>query len=136
MAPARVPTEAEAKAAVAEVVDAIATWRDEVAATSKRNNDRVLDRIADAAETLGWPKNVVDATKSSLNQASDTQLKLIDQMTEVWRQQAQSPLSSSFSTSSLGTQPFNPMDMWLQAATAWQKVFASAWSPVDRGKYM
>lgn len=136
MAAARIPTESEGKAAVAEVIDAIATWRDEVAATSKRNNDRVLDRIAGAAETLGWPKEVLDATKASLQQASGAQLKLIDQMTEVWRQQAKSPLSASFPTPTLGAPVFNPMDMWLQAATAWQKVFASAWSPVDRNKYM
>ena len=137
MATSPIPTEAEARKAMTEVIDALTEWRDEVAASSKRFNDIVLDKIADVAATLGWPKHVLEAMRSSLHEASEAQLKLIDQMADAWKQQLRSPLSGGFPTSPTGSMPLNPMDLWLQAATAWQKSFTDSWQAfADRGRRM
>lgn len=137
MATSPVPTEAEARKAMTEVIDALTEWRGEVAASSKRFNDVILDKIADAAATLGWPRSVLEATKSALYETSEAQLKLIDQMADAWRQQLKSPLSGGFPISSSASVSFNPMDLWLQAATAWQKSLTDSWQAfADRGRRM
>lgn len=137
MATPRIPSEAEARAAMKDVIEALNQWRDEVAASSKRCSEVVHDKIAGAAATLGWPKDVLEANKSSLREASEAQLMLIDQMTDAWEAQLKSPLSSRMPLPAMGGAPFNPMDFWLQAATAWQKTFVDTWSAFsDRERRM
>lgn len=132
MATARIPSEAETRAAVTGIIDALSEWREEVADSTKRYNTAVLDKIAEAADAVGWPKDVLEATESSLQQAADMQLKVIDQMTETWRAQLRSPASVGFggmpAFASMGTGAFNPFELWMQTATAWQRSFADTWS--------
>jgi hypothetical protein len=131
MAIARNPSE-DARAALTSVVDALAQWRDEVDTSTKRSSKVVLDQIADAADALGWPKSLVDSSRTFMQQATEMQLQMIDQMLEGWQQQLKSPAPDRF-TMQLGKSPgfgmpLNPMDLWMQTAVAWQRNLAEAWS--------
>ena len=127
------PTSVDATAAMNAVIDALSEWRDEVETGTTRYNQLVLERIAKASETFGWPKELLDSSKAFMEQASQAQMQMIDQMIGVWQQQLKSPVPGQFfpqlrASPSFGELPFNPMQMWVQAAEAWQRSLAQTWS--------
>ena len=52
----------EAKKAVGGAVDAMASWRNELASITDRNSAAVYDKMAAAAKSVGWPAEFVDMT--------------------------------------------------------------------------
>jgi hypothetical protein len=48
----------EGREAVNAVVDALSAWREEVAASTARYSQTVLDKLAAAATAMGWPKSL------------------------------------------------------------------------------
>ena len=50
----------EARKAVNAAFDAISTWRTETVNNSEKNLERVIDKMATAAQALGWPEEIVD----------------------------------------------------------------------------
>ena len=81
----------EARKAANGVCDAMSEWRDEVASTTEACTNKVLDRMGEAAKQMGWPRELVDATRSQFQQASRMQSAFIDQMMDAWQQQLKSP---------------------------------------------
>lgn len=145
------PFDAETRKSFNAVFDAMSSWRDDLAALTERNTDQVFDRMSTAAKKVGWPEDLVDATRTQLQQASKLQLGMLDQIMEVWQQQVKNP--GTFPDPSdvmkqmqnawpgAGSNPFfpgnmpnmmsgmpagNPMQFWMQAADMWQKSWANA----------
>ena len=125
----------EAREAIKAVFEALSEWRDEVGTTTERYSETVLDRMAAAARSLGWPKELVDASHKHLTQASKTQMHLIEQLMQAWEKQLTSPTADQFMAQlrtlpsmGLGATPSTPLDFWMQAAEMWQRNWESALS--------
>jgi hypothetical protein len=123
----------EARKAVKAAFDAMSTWRTETV----DNFEIVIDKMAEAARALGWPQQIVDATRAQMQDVINMQIKTMDQMMDVWEEQIKSPSSSSAILSKLqsisgpaGSWPiaqmaaFNPFGVYMQIAQQWQKTWA------------
>jgi hypothetical protein len=136
------------------VFDAMSAWRDDLAAVTERNADQVFDRMSNVAKKVGWPEDLVDATRQQLQHASKLQLNMIDQIMDTWQQQVKAPgsimdpsefmkrLQEAWPGAGGGASPFNftpgsfpnfgslpagnPMQFWMQAAEMWQKSWTNA----------
>ena len=60
----------EARESVNAVFDALSTWRDEVAASTERFSELVLTKMTPAARAMGWPEELVEASRKQLAQVS------------------------------------------------------------------
>lgn len=131
----------EARDAMNAVFDALSAWRDEVAASTERCSELVLDKMAPAARAMGWPKEIVEASRAQLVQASKMQMHMIDQLMDAWQQQLKSPIPSQFMaqlrpfsgigfgpTTEMSGSAIGPAQFWMQAAEMWQRNWASALS--------
>src|SRR5262249_37419203 len=131
----------EARKAVKAVFDAMSTWRAEIVNNSEKNLERVIDKIAVAAEALGWPKEIVDSERAQMQTINKMQLQMMDHMIDAWEEQIKSPSPSSAILSKLrslpafpaGTWPgaatsqmSNPFELYMQVAQQWQKAWADA----------
>jgi hypothetical protein len=54
----------EAREAVNAALKAMSTWRNEIADTSEKNGKRVFEKMAEAAEAVGWPEQIVDGART------------------------------------------------------------------------
>ena len=127
----------EGREAVNAVFDALSAWREEVAASTARYSQTILDKMATAATAMGWPKEVVEASRKHFEQASKMQSNMIDQLMAAWQEQLKSPMSGPFNVQlrrftgmGLGASQIQiaPVQVWMDAAEVWQRNWASAWS--------
>jgi hypothetical protein len=126
----------EAREAIEAVFDALSKWRDEIGASTERYSEAVLDKMADAARALGWPKELVDASHKHLAQASKAQMQTFDQLMDAWKKQLTAPEANqfmaqlrAFPSAGFGAMPVSsPLDLWMQAAETWQRNWQSALS--------
>ncbi len=126
----------DAREAIEAVFDALSKWRDELGESTERYSETVLDKMADAAEALGWPKELVDASHEHFVQASKAQMQTIDQLMDAWKKQLTSPAADqfmaqlrAFPTSGFGAIPVSsPFDFWMRTAETWQRNWQSALS--------
>src|SRR5262249_35426203 len=91
----------EARDGVNTALKALATWRNELAETNEKNGKRVIDQMAAAASALGWPEQVVDATRTQLHNVADIQIKTMDQLMDVWEEQMKLPNPMTASPSAM-----------------------------------
>lgn len=66
---------AEARDAVNAAFDAMSTWRTETVNASEKNFEQVIEKISAAARALGWPDQIVDATRSQMRTLTQTQIQ-------------------------------------------------------------
>jgi hypothetical protein len=59
---------------VNEAFDALSTWRSETLSNSEKNSEQVIEKMAAAARALGWPQQIVDATREQLQNITKMQL--------------------------------------------------------------
>jgi hypothetical protein len=137
----------EARQAVNTAFDAMSAWRIDIANSNEKNSEQVIEKMAAAARALGWPEQIVDATRTQLQSITKMQIQIIDQMIDIWQEQIKSPnpvtatsamlskLKSLPGASPAGTWPSadafagaasNPMQFWVQFAEQWQKAWADA----------
>ena len=131
----------EARDAVNAAFEAMSTWRTETVNNSEKNLEQVIEKMAAAARALGWPEQVVDATRSQMQTLTKTQIQMMDQMMDAWEEQIKSPnpsamLSKLKSLSSFGpagswpnlgdASTTNPMQFSMQFVEQWQKVWAES----------
>ncbi len=137
----------EARQAVNAAFDALSAWRIETVKNNEKNSEEVIEKMAAAARALGWPEQIVDATRGQLQSITKMQIQMIDQMMDIWEAQIKSPnpmtassamlskLKSPPSASPAGTWPnadafagaaMNPMQFWVQFAEQWQKAWRDA----------
>jgi hypothetical protein len=114
---------------------ALATWRNEIADTNQKNGDRVINQMAVAAKTLGWPAQVVDAARTQLKNVAEMQVKTMDLMMDAWEEQLKLPnptvspsgmLSKLTSMPDLKTTPAtaaNPIEVWMKLSEQWQRAW-------------
>src|SRR5262249_62185430 len=65
----------EAREAVNAAFDAMSTWRIETAESSEKNSERVIEKMAAAAQALGWPEQIVDDTRAQLQSITKMQIQ-------------------------------------------------------------
>src|SRR5262245_38056932 len=130
----------KARGAVNEVFEAMSSWRNEAVENSEKNSQRVIEKMAAAATALGWPEQIVDATRAHLQSISEIQTRTIDHIMDAWEEQLKSPNPMAASTSSmlskLQSMPsFTPAGSWqnvdpFQMAMApfqqWQKLWTDS----------
>jgi hypothetical protein len=125
----------------------LSAWRIETANSNEKNSEEVIDKTAAATRTLGWPEQIVDATRAQLQSITKMQIQMMDQMMDAWEEQIKSPspmtvpsamlskLKSLPSVSLAGSWPnadalpmaaMDPMQFWMQLAEQWQKAWADA----------
>jgi hypothetical protein len=85
----------EARDAVNAAFHAMSTWRTETVQNSEKNFEQVIEKMAAAAQALGWPEQIVDATRSQMQTVTKTQIQMMDQMMDAWEEQIKSPNPSA-----------------------------------------
>jgi len=133
----------EARKAVKVAFDAMSTWRTQIV-NNEKSIDAVIDKIAAGAKALGWPEEIVDATRAQMETMNGMQLQLMDQMMDAWEEQIKSPNAASAMLSKLksmspfspmgswpgaGTSQMNPFGLYMQVAQQWQKAWTDAMAP-------
>ena len=125
----------EAREAVNEVLKAMSDWRNEIANTTEKNGKRVIEKIAAAAAALGWPEQIVDATRTQMLSAVEVQIRTIDHIIDAWEEQLKLPNPMTASPSAMLSKlssfahpitfsaawPMNPLQFWTQLGDQWQK---------------
>ena len=147
----------EARKAVNAAFDAMSAWRIEAAKSSEKNSEQVIEKMAAAAQALGWPEDIVQATRSQMQSVARMQLQMMDQIMDAWEEQIKAPRSMSGFPSAMlsklkspasfgpaGSWPnadalnmagMNPLQFWMQFAEQWQKASADAmafWAKVGK----
>jgi hypothetical protein len=135
----------QAREALTAAFDAMSAWRTEVEKTNEKSTARVIEKVGDAAEALGWPKQIVDAARLQMQTMGKMQLQTIDGMMNTWREQIRSPSQASELLSKLSSMPnfgagangnMNPFEMYMQFAEQWQKAWRDGlalWSGTGKG---
>jgi hypothetical protein len=131
----------EAGDAVNAAFDAMSTWRSETVNSSEKNLEQVIEKMAAAARALGWPEQIVDATRSQMQTVIKTEIQMMDQMVDAWEEQIKSPNPSEMLSKlkflsgpgPVGSWPhlgdmstMNPMQFSMQFVEQWQKAWSDA----------
>src|SRR5262245_60765150 len=82
----------KAREAVKDAFEAMSDWRTEAADDSERNTKRVIEKMAVAAEALGWPEQIVDAAREQMQSITEMQIRMMDHMMDAWEEQLKKPL--------------------------------------------
>jgi hypothetical protein len=127
----------EARDGVNAALKAMSAWRNEIADTNERNGKRVIEKMAAAAATLGWPEQVVDAARTQLQSIAELQTKTMDHMMDAWEEHFKLPNPAASSSAMLsklrsfaptGSWPSaeafqNPFQPWMQFVEQWQRTW-------------
>jgi hypothetical protein len=106
---------------------------------TERRSSAVFDKLADAAQSVGWPPEMVEASKEQLLEASKAQSEMMRHMVQGWRSNLKASTAPAIepTTSTIGhalTAP--PVELvkfasvlpqfWMQAMGTWQKNWSDA----------
>ena len=131
----------EARRALNAAFDAMSTWRIETARNSEKNSEQVIEKMAAAAQALGWPNEIVDGIRAQIQGITRMQIQMMDHIMDAWEEQIKSPnpmgsfpsamLSKLNSLSPAGGRPdgtaaMNPFQFWIQIAEQWQRASTDA----------
>jgi hypothetical protein len=144
----------EARKAVKSAFDAMSAWRNEIVDYSEKYDEQVTEKMAAAAKALGWPQQIVDATRAQMQSITRMQIETMDNMMGVWEEQIKSPgrmagsasamLSKLRSSPNLGASgdwlganasqmaALNPLQFWLPLMEQWQKTWSDAMSSAGK----
>src|SRR6202045_904467 len=81
----------ETRRAVNGAFDSMSLCRTETLSISEKGFEQVMEKISEAAPALGWPEQVVDATRSQVQSITKMQIQTIDQIMDAWEEQIKSP---------------------------------------------
>jgi len=106
----------EARKAVNAAFDAMSAWRTEAAGMTEKNTEKVIEKMAAAARAMGWPEQIVDATRTEMQNITKLQIQTIDHMMDAWEEQIKSPSPVSTMLSKMKPLPgFGPAGSWPNA---------------------
>ena len=126
---------------VTAAFEAMSTWRAETVKNSENSSAIVIEKIAAAARALGWPEQIIEATRLHLENITKMQVQTMDQMMDAWEGQIKSPTSPSDilsrikSFGSAGSWPngdafqlatLAPFQAYMSFVEQWQKACAEA----------
>lgn len=77
----------EARQSVSDAFEALAQWREEMAAANDRYSGKVFDQMANATKSMGWPDHLVESTREHLKNSTNMQLQMMDKVMDAWRTQ-------------------------------------------------
>ena len=98
----------DARKAVNAAFGAMSTWREQI--VNEKNSEQVIEKMAEAARKLGWPEQIVDATRTQMEAITKMQIQTMDHLMDTWEAQIKSPNSSSTMLSKLTSLPnFGPV---------------------------
>ena len=118
----------------------MSTWRKEAV----KGIEQVTEKMATAARALGWPEQIVDATRAQIESITKMQIQTMDHIMDAWEEQIKSPNPSTAMLSKLQSLPsfgpagswpnasgapmaaLNPMQFYAQFAQQWQKACTDA----------
>ncbi|MFY9837769.1 MAG: hypothetical protein WAK55_15140 [Xanthobacteraceae bacterium] len=122
--------------------DAMSAWRTETVNNSEKSFDEVVDKMAAAARAMGWPDQIVAATRSQMQSIAKMQVEMMDHLMDAWEEEIKSPSRASAMLSKLKSLPavgsvglwpgaaqmaaFNPFGLYMQVAEQWQKTWSDA----------
>jgi hypothetical protein len=110
-------------------------------------SEQVIEKLGVAARALGWPEQIVDATRAQMQSITKMQIQTMDHMMDAWEEQIKSPNPMTGSPSAMlsklslpsispaGSWPnadafpmaaMNPLQLWIQLAEQWQKAWTDA----------
>ena len=143
----------DAREAVNAALKAMSTWRNEIADANEKNGKRVIEKMSEAAAMLGWPEQIVNASRVQLQNIAEMQIKTMDHTMDAWEEQIKlpDPMTASSSTmlfklkslpgftasaswpsaEAFQSAAMNPLQFWIQLAEQWQKSWAetmTSWS--------
>src|SRR5262247_2456636 len=81
----------DARTAVNAAFDAMSAWRIETAKNSEKNIEQVIEKMAAAARALGWPQEIIEATRVQMLSITKMQIQTMDQVMDAWEEQIKSP---------------------------------------------
>ena len=140
----------DARKAVNTAFEAMSAWRERI--VNEKNSEQVIEKMAEAARKLGWPEQIVDATRTQMEAITKMQIQTMDHMMDTWEAQIKSPDSSSTMLSKLTSLPnfgqvgggpnsgnpqmaalngFELYKVYMQVAQQWQKAWVdliSSWT--------
>ena len=133
----------EARKAVNAAFEAMSAWRTEIVEEGERRSEEAIGKMAEAAEELGWPPQIVEATGTQMKAIGRMQVQTINNMMNAWEEQIKSPnsptamLSKLKSSANFGTigrpnadafrmEQLNPFEFYMQAAEYWRKAYTDA----------
>jgi ferritin-like metal-binding protein YciE len=85
----------EARKAVNAAFDAMSAWRVETAQSSEKNIEQVLEKMAAAARALGWPEEIVEATRAQMQSITKMQIQMMDHVMDAWEEQIKAELDNA-----------------------------------------
>ena len=123
--------------------EAMSSWRTDIVNNSEKTSEKVIEKMAAAAQALGWPEQIVEATRAQIQSITKLQIQTMDQIMDAWEEQIKSPnpsailpkLKSLPSLGSIGdwykpdalqTAAGNPLGFYMQFARQCQKAWADA----------
>jgi acyl-CoA reductase-like NAD-dependent aldehyde dehydrogenase len=132
----------EARRAVNAAFDAMSAWRTETVNNGEKSFEQVVDKMAAAARAMGWPDQIVAATRLQMQAITKMQVETVDHLMDAWEEAIKSPSQSSAMLSKLKSLPafgsaglwpgavqmaaFNPFGFYMQIAQQWQKAWTDA----------
>ncbi len=144
----------DARKSVLQAFEAMELWRNQLNDIGAKNSEAVFDKLTDAAKSLGWPTDYLNMSRQHVQQAAKLQVQIVDQIMDAWQRNVaafgksgQPPVfptfpqmpgmpgsgqpSASGNTSipglgDLAANPMMPLQLWMQAAEAWQKSWQQA----------
>jgi hypothetical protein len=127
------------KKALDAALNAMDKWQAELVELTERRSGDVFDKLADVAQALGWPAEMVDTSRDQLLQASKAQTEMMRHMVEGWRSNLKSSNGRTIepTTNTIGhalTAP--PVELvkiatvlprfWMETMGTWQKNWSDA----------
>ena len=73
----------EARKTVNAAFDAMTAWRTQI----QDGGEEVVEKMAEAARALGWPKQIVDTSTAQLQSVTKMQVQAMDQIMDAWQDQ-------------------------------------------------
>lgn len=134
----------EARKAVNAAFEAMSAWRTEIVEEGEHRSEEAIGKMAEAAQALGWPPQIVEATGTQMKTIGRMQVQTINNMMNAWEEQIKSPnsptamlskLKSSANFGTVGSRPnadafrmeqLNPFEFYMQIAEYWRKAYADA----------
>jgi hypothetical protein len=138
---------AEARKAISEAFEAMSTSSSDMAASS----EKVIERLANVAEVLGWPDSVVRSISEPIRNATKMQTDMIQRVMDACEAQMSSPnpmarvpsemlaqmkswpdvfqLGGWSSSESFNELTSNPVQFWMHVGEQWQKSWMQMMAP-------
>ena len=112
---------------------------------SEKNGEQAIEKMAAAARALGWPEQIVDATRAQMQNITKMQIQMMDHMMDAWEEQIKSPNPMAASPSAMlsklkSLSSFGPAGSWpnvgavqMTAMNPWQFYVPATPYPRYRG---